>query len=180
MYPMIDWDGDSKCRKPPRFTDKNADARQALADGNAQSGQAPIPVPVTAQQDAQALDETTNNENPCTAAVDYAACSEALAHDEAGIETYEATEGVLADDPLQVAATAAQNGQVVVSSIVRTYDDGTTVIEATDLIEDNSHLDAAGNSAEYTAYETEYGLPDMESAPESESLPEPGPGTVTP
>jgi len=169
--PLLDWDGDSKCRKPPHMTDKNEDAKKALRDGNSmRDGTDPAPdYSQQAEDEAFVLDEGADaNADSCAMAADRAACDQALAYDTAGVDAYQETMGPIADDPEAAAAAAARAGQLTVVDRIEdyiAYSNGTQSVRETDLVEDNSYLDDAEYLERYADFEEAYGIPVLEPAP---------------
>lgn len=168
LYPLIDWDGDSKCRKPPRFTDKNDDAQKALRDGNDMASDGTVdddgnaPDYTEASEEAYALEESTSMESddPCASAADQSACNEALDADAEGVEAYETNTGSISDDETEAVQLAQESGQSAVATVVST--ETTAAVTEDDLIVDDSYLDETGSYAGYSDYEAEYGLPSLD------------------
>lgn len=180
MPPMLDWDGDSKCRKPPRFTDKHEDAKQALRDGHDMSGDATIdgdqdpnaPDYTEGVDEAFALDEGSSmqSDDPCSMAADRRACAEALVVDAGGVVAYEADAGAISDDKNEAARLAARSRQPVIATVLGV--ETTEPLTDADLIEDDSYLDETGTYEGYSDYEKEYGIPPLDPPPTDDTAEE--------
>lgn len=180
QHPLIDWDGDSKCQKAPKFTNKNDDAQEALRDGNDMAGDGTIDGDqsetetdyTAASTEAYALDEssTMQSEDPCAAAADQRACAEALVVDAGGVVAYEADAGAISEDKTVAAQLATESGQPAIATVLGVQT--TTPVTEDDVVGDDSYLDETGSYEGYSDYAAEYGLPSLEeesAASEGES-----------